>query len=361
MFSILLKYYLHRRFQQKKTHSRKLYMKNVLKNILKFGIPLLLGGILFWYLYRNLDTKQIFSLLKSGIHYQWIILSMLIGLFSHIFRAYRWRLQLITLGVTPTTRSLLNAIFGTYAVNLLFPRLGEIWRCGYMSRRVNLPFTQVLGSVVSDRLTDTLMVMLMCIAVLIFQFPVVMRFLENYPGLEETLRRSFASPWFYIGLLLCILIAGMLYRQKKSGWLITKLRRIALNLWEGFLTILRMKQKGTFILYTVLIWLCYFLQLYVCIFAFQFTRHLSIGDVFTLFTAGSISAGLPVQGGIGAWHFAVISLLVIFGIGQTEAGAFALVAHGAQMVLIILLGIYTVFSIATEKKTIKKEPAVTAI
>ena len=58
---------------------------------------------------------------------------------------------------------MVNSIFGTYFVNLLFPRLGEVWRCGYIANREKAPFSLVLGSMVGDRLSDTLTVLLLTV------------------------------------------------------------------------------------------------------------------------------------------------------------------------------------------------------
>ena len=66
-------------------------------------------------------------------------------------------------------RVLINAIFGTYAMNLLFPRLGEVWRCGYVAQREKASFTKVLGSMVSDRLSDTIMLAMLTFAVFMIQ------------------------------------------------------------------------------------------------------------------------------------------------------------------------------------------------
>ena len=62
------------------------------------------------------------------------------------------------------------------------------------------------------------------------------------------------------------------------------------------------------------------------------------------------ATGLPVQGGIGPWHFAVIAGLSYYGITGNEAGAFAFVAHGSQMLLVVLIGIYAFISMACDKK-----------
>ena len=325
-------------------------LKKIVRNIVKFLLPLFFGVAIFAYLYSHLNVEEIINILRSGINYNWILLSMLFGLFSHVLRALRWRLQLLSLGDDPGIRRLTNAIFGTYAVNLVFPRLGEVWRCGYISRSSKMPFTQVLGSVVSDRLSDTIAVILLTGVVFLLLMPVFFKFLSQYPSLENSLHNIVISPWTYFSVILFALFAVWIFRKNKEHAWVIKIRSVVENLWSGFITVVRMKNKIGFLVYSLLIWLCYFLQLYVCLFAFNFSEHLGVMPALTMFVMGSISMGLPVQGGVGPWHFAIVATLVIYGIGESRAGAFAFVAHGAQMVLIVLLGLYTMFSIMLENK-----------
>ena len=119
---------------------------------------------------------------------------------------------------------------------------------------------------------------------------------------------------------------------------------------EGFNSVLSMKSgKILFLLYTIIIWGCYFLQLYICIFAFDWMSHVTIMQALVLFVLGSIGMTVPVQGGIGPWHAAVIFGMMFYGFTQEQAGAFALVAHGSQMIVTILLGIYTTIAILCER------------
>lgn len=60
--------------------------------------------------------------------------------------------------------------------------------------------------------------------------------------------------------------------------------------------------------------------------------------------------GLPVQGGLGPWHWTIIGALSLYGVEANAAGAFALVAHGVQMGVMIILGIYAFFSISFAKR-----------
>ncbi len=300
--------------------------------------------------------EQIARILQSEIKYGWVILSMVVGVVSHIVRALRWQLQLRALQHPASFRTLTNAIFGTYAMNLLFPRLGEVWRCGYVARREQMSFTLLLGSVVSDRLMDTVSVICLIVAVFFLQMHVLLDFLKQYPVIEETLFSVITSPYPYLFVAVVVGALVWIFRQKNEYRWVSKIKEMMRNLWYGFRTVLTMKQKKRFIVYTILLWLCYYLQLYLCLFAFADTAHLGALAALSLFVMGSIGMGIPVQGGFGPWHLAVMATLAIYGVTDPNvAGSFALVAHGSQMVVIVLLGIYTFFSILLEKKHPEKK------
>lgn len=311
---------------------------------------------LFWYVYQKLDIETIFQILKTDVNYFWVILSMVVAVFSHIARALRWRLQLRALHIYPSMRELVNAIFGMYAMNLLFPRLGEVWRCGYLAQREQASFSKVLGSVVSDRLSDTAMLALLTLLVFFMQMRPFRQFLDENPSIEAGVVGTLTSVWLYVGIALCVVAVVWFFRTNSQSRFVQRIRGLMANVWAGFASIVTMKGKFWFIFYTLFIWFCYFMQLYLCIFAFPSTSHLTVAAVLLLYVLGSLGMGLPVQGGIGPWHLAVIAGLSYYGITGNEAGAFAFVAHGAQMVLVVLIGIYAFISMACDKKKPKGEP-----
>ncbi len=325
-------------------------MKRIIRDIVKYLLPLLCGVWLFWYVYQKLDVETILQILKTDVNYFWVILSMLVAVFSHIARALRWRLQLCALGIYPSMRVLINAIFGMYAMNLLFPRLGEVWRCGYVAQREKASFTKVLGSMVSDRLSDTVMVALLTLMVFFMQMRPFLRFLDENPSIEAGIRGVLTSVWLYVFIAVCVVTVVWLFRTRSRNRFVQRIRGLMSNVWAGFASIVTMKGKFRFLFYTLFIWFCYFMQLYLCIFAFPSTAHLTVSAVLLLYVLGSLGMGLPVQGGIGPWHFAVIAGLSYYGITGNEAGAFAFVAHGSQMLLVVLIGIYAFISMACDKK-----------
>lgn len=325
-------------------------MKRIIVNILKIFIPLLCGVGLLWYMYGKMDLHEIGKILQSDINYMWILLSAVFGVLSHIVRAARWKIQLKVLDMQPSMRVLTNAIFGMYAVNLLLPRVGEVWRCGYVAHDQNGSFVKVVGSMLSERLTDTITVALLTVALFFMQMGFINEFLAKYPALKDSMISTVTSPWLYIFVFVIAAFLFLLFRKRSGNVYVNRVKITIRNLWHGVKSIFQMRNTGMFLFYTVLMWVLYFFELYVCFFAFPQTYSLGILCAFTCFLLGSISMGLPVQGGLGPWHWTIIGALSLYGIGANTAGAFALVAHGVQMGVMILLGIYAFFSISFAKR-----------
>ena len=57
-----------------------------------------------------------------------------------------------------------------------------------------------------------------------------------------------------------------------------------------------------------------------------------------IFCAGSYAVLIPTPNGAGPWHFAVKTMLILYGVAADDAILFALVVHAMQTGLIIVLG-----------------------
>ncbi len=320
-------------------------MKKIVRNTLKFIVPLCFGVGIFWYLYKGVKLEEIEEVLKSGVKWEWIALSLILVTLSHIIRAYRWRFQLKTLKVEPSLNTLVNSVFGSYGVNLIFPRLGEIWRCNYMSKREDISFTTVFGSLISERFLDMICIAIITGSVMLFQYDFFLSFFSSHQTIVVTLQKLIVSPWPYI-ITSIIIASSLIFRKRISQ---TAFAKKISNIFSGFIkgikSIMEMENKWTYLFLTATIWILYFFNFYVCLFAFDFTSDISLAGALTLFVMGSLGVVVPVQGGMGPWHFMIISTLVLFGIGQTQASTFALVVHGFQQAILILLGIYTIIAI----------------
>ena len=335
-------------------------MKKAISYLIKYGIPLAIGVGLMYFLYKNVDVNSMMETLKTDVNYWWFIPIAIVSLLSHVFRALRWRLQLKAIDVKPSFSAVLNSIFGTYAVNLAFPRLGEVWRCGYIANRQKASVTQVMGSMVADRLTDTVTVLLLTFVTFLLAQGAFGKFFDAYPQMKENFMNIASDARIWFGTTIFIIAFGWLLVMKTENKIIKKIQLMARNLWNGFAAITRMEGKWWFLLLTILIWGCYFLQLYLATKAFTFTNGLSVLAVLVMFVLSSIGMGVPTNGGLGAWHVAIIFGLSLYGVGvfatnnfDPRASAFAMLVWGFQTLLLIVLGIYAFTSMAIDRRRIE--------
>jgi uncharacterized protein (TIRG00374 family) len=329
-------------------------LRKVAGYVVKYGVPLFITVLLCRLLFKGVNIDEMMTIIREQCDFRWIGLAMIVSIFSHIFRAMRWRIQLRALGVKVPLFPLTLSIFGTYAVNLVLPRLGEVWRTGYIAKRQNAPFATVFGSMVADRLADTVTVLLLTIVT----FMLATRELGTYLGSNAATYQKWIdiaqSPLLWVGLVAVVALVWWFFTRKTDNKLVCKVQEFAKGLWSGFAVIAKMEGKGQWLLLTLAIWGCYFGQLYVQFFAFDFTANI-VGTygalaVLVTFVLSSISMGVPSNGGIGPWQWSVIFALALYGLAKEPASAFANLVMGCQTLLLIVLGIFTFVCIGLQKK-----------
>ena len=326
-------------------------MKKIIKKAFKVVLPLALGGFILLWVYKDFDFSRVGEVLEHGMNYWWMLLTLVFGVFSHVLRGWRWKQTLAPLGAYPKTSDCVNAIFVSYEANLVVPRIGEISRCGILSKYDNVSFSKSLGTVVTERLIDTLCVALITGLTLVLQMKVFKSFFAETGTDLGSVTHLFTTASFYIILLCAVGVIILLYYLLRTLSFFEKVKGVALNVWEGILSLKNVKNKPLFVLYTFLIWLFYFLQFYLSFYCFGFSSNLGIEAGLVMFVVGSIAVVVPTPNGAGPWHFAVISMMMLYGVSKTDAGIFALLVHGIQTFLIILLGIYGVTALSfTNKK-----------
>ena len=325
----------------------------ILKKAAQWLIPLALTILLVHYLFRKVDFREMMHIISHGVSYGWILLAMVLSIFSHIIRATRWRMQLRALGIDPPFMALCCSIFGCYALNLIFPRLGEVWRCSYISsvasdKKKRAPFTTIFGSMMADRLSDTLSVLLITLFTFCVASSSIIAFLDKYP-IGRELISLLASPMLWLGIIFGCAAIFALFRLCRNTRPIRKLRAWGSELWYGFASVAAMPERGRFLLLTLLLWGCYYTQLYVAFYAFPFTRALcaepSLGfglvPCLVAFVLSAIGMAVPSNGGLGPWNIAVMFGLSIYGISDAQGTAFSMLQWSGQTVMLIILGLFT--------------------
>lgn len=327
--------------------------------LLKYGIPLVVSVGLCYLLMTGVDFDQMIEIVRRDCNFNWILLAMAISILSHVFRAMRWQIQLRALDIRAPLFYLVLSIFGTYAVNLVLPRLGELWRTGYIANRQKASFATVFGSMVADRLADTITVLLLTLVTFLLASSQIGDYLSQSSGTMASIVDMLSSPWLWIGVVAVIALIWYLFRAHPDNRIIARISTFVRKLWQGFAVVVTMPGKCRWLLLTICIWGCYFLQLYVAFFAFPATTEVvaryGIIAVLVCFVLSSISMGVPSNGGIGPWQWAII-----VGLGMYSAGipaltddykaSFANLVMGSQTLLLIVLGLFTFITIALTKR-----------
>ena len=172
--------------------------------------PLLLGTFVLVWVYRDFNFQRVGDVLMGGMNYMWMLFSLVFGVFATLFRGWRWKLALEPLGERPRTANCVYAIFLSYASSLIIPRVGEVTRCGVLAKNDNVSFSKALGTVVSERMVDTLCVFFLSGLVLMLQLPVFLDFFAetgtNVPRYINVFTSSINS--CFINIIYCY---GIIY------------------------------------------------------------------------------------------------------------------------------------------------------
>lgn len=347
-----------------KEDKKKSPLKKIIGFALRWLLPVALTVLLLWYMFEKVNFRDMLDIIRHGVDYWWILLAMGISVFSHIFRALRWRIQLRALGIYPPLLALCCSIFGCYALNLVFPRLGEVWRCTYIADKEKKPFATVLGSMVGDRLFDTLMVLFLTLLAFVLATPAINSFLEKYPVGRDMLA-MLSKPLFWVVIGGCGLWIFIIFRYFRNNKIVAKIIGLLKEVWDGLIVITRMEGKWKFCFLTFAIWFCYYIQLYVAFYAFPFTRELCVGGslawglipCLVAFVLSSIGMAIPSNGGLGPWNIAVMFGLAVYGISNDNGAAFSMLQWTGQTVMLVILGIFTMIyiSVTGTKKTEVRE------
>ena len=202
---------------------------DLLRNLFKYGLPIVLSAWLCYYLYTKVDIEAMKEEI-SKCNYIWIGIALVISIFSHIFRAMRWSIQLNALNIRTPLNPLVWSIFGTYAINLIFPRLGELWRSIYIAKRQDSQFTTVFGSMVCDRLADTVTVLLLTVSTFFIANSAFIAFGEKYPETYQGILNTISSPWVWGVVVVGALLLVWLFTSRTTNKWVLKVRKAVADL-----------------------------------------------------------------------------------------------------------------------------------
>jgi glycosyltransferase 2 family protein len=318
--------------------------KKTIWKTLQILLPFVLsGGILYW-MYRNSDFGRIDDVLKR-MKWEWMLLSFIPGILAQVFRALRWQQSLTPIGERCRTHMAICAIYLSYAASLVVPRIGEFLRCAVLARKDRVSFSKSLGTVVTERAVDMIIMVLLCAAVIAYQWQQFSDFFALTGVSISTTLSRFTSTGVWVSALCAVGILLLFIVLARKLSIMRKVKYMMQGLLTGIMSVKKVHNLPLYIFYSVAIWVCYFFHYYLTFYCFDFTGNIGLAAGLVSFCTGSIAVIVPTPNGAGAWHFAVKTILVLYGLGTDDALDFALVVHSVQTLLLVALGIYGIFAV----------------
>lgn len=323
-------------------------MKKGILNVLKIVLPLALGAFLIYHFYGKIDAADKDKMIEAFARadYKWVWISIVLAIFSHMSRAYRWKYTVKPLGYNLGFLNSFFAVMIGYLVNLAVPRLGEVSRCVTVSRVEKIPLEKLIGTVIAERIADLIMLLTFIASVTIIQYDFLSGFLEDiYTSIVDKilgLVPDFIPGYFFAILLGIAAIVGIymavrLFKSSSDNKVIVGLKNILKGVTDGVLSIVKMEDKWYFIFHTLFIWAMYVGMFWFSIYALPETSTLSPGAIISGFVLGGI-AMVVTNGGIGAYPIAIQTVFALYAIEETIGGTIGWIMWTAQTILVIVLG-----------------------
>ena len=319
---------------------------NIYSRIVKVLMPLALGGAILYWMYRDFDFKSIEHVLLYEMDWMWMLLSFPFGILAQALRGWRWRQALEPLGEDVRPKVTVNSVFLSYALSLLIPRVGEVTRCAVLKRWDGVSFPKALGTVVTERAIDSLLVLLIAVTTLLFEMSIFGTFFEKTGTSLDAIVAGFSWAGWLVTAICAVAVMVLAVVLFKNLSIYNKVKTTIQAVWEGVASLRHVRNVPLYVAMTIGIWLCYFLHYYLTFFCFDFTAHLGLGCALVTFVVGSIAVIVPTPNGAGPWHFAVKTMLILYGVADNEALYFVLIVHTVQTMLVVALGVWAWFRLS---------------
>ena len=329
-------------------------LKNIISSVAKVVLPFVLGGAILWWMYRGEDFSVISHVLTEEMNWTWMLLSFPFGILAQMFRGWRWKQTLDPIDLRPSNdthtndgqkikarnHTCINAVFISYAASLIIPRIGEFSRCAILKRYDGVSFSKALGTVVTERAVDTLIVMIYSGIILLVEMSIFGTFFRKTGTSLDRILNGFSLTGWVVTAICAVAVLILLHLLLKNFSIYNKVKMTLGGIWEGVLSLKGVKNLPLYLFFSVGIWVMYFLHYYLTFFCFDFTENLGIGCALVSFVVANFAVIVPTPNGAGPWHFAIKTMLILYGVADEQALWFVLIVHTVQTMLVIALGIY---------------------
>ena len=228
-----------------------------------------------------------------------------------------------------------------YLANLAVPRLGEVLKCTILAKYEKVPAEKLVGTIVAERAFDVISLGIVFLIAFITQFEIVGEYATQI--FDQLLKNksghfSLTKVLIAVGILaLLFIVLKVWFKQFAHLSIVITIKRILRGIWEGVTSIRNLKQKWSFIFYTIAIWSMYIGGTLVGLHATQGTSALGLADAITALAFASIGM-IVTPGGIGAYAFFIAKVLEKSNIPFEIGYANGTLQWFAQFLIVVVVG-----------------------
>lgn len=306
-------------------------MKTKISKILSLLFPIALGLLLIVWQYNKFSADQI-KIMQGhfrNANYFYIIISLFIALLGVASRAYRWKFSIEQLGYKSSFLNNFMAVSAGYFINLGIPRSGELSRAIILKKYENIPFDKAFGTIVAERVVDTLIFLMFVITAFIIEFDKLQNFILSKIPIQTL------ELLFLFGFA-CSITALLIWKYSKHK-LVLLLKEKLSGLIEGIFSIVKMKNKWAFVFHSLFIWFSYFLMFYVTLFALKETSAIGVDAAIIGFVFGTLAIGFT-NGGFGVFPILIAQIFTLYAIPETAGTPFGWLVWTSQTLFTIFMG-----------------------
>jgi len=263
-------------------------------------------------------------------------LSLFFIILMQALRSYRWGVILEPMEKISQFTLFAVTSVGFLAIAAIPARIGELARPYLIAKRSSINMSSALGTIIVERVLDSLAVLTITVAVFILQ------------DLPSWMFKS-GILFFSLTMLVIACMIGLIWRRERAvkiidwilrwlpGKLAQKVNHVIHHFIDGFQVITDVNSLLYLLLLSAVVWLVDVAAIYTLFLAFGF--NLSVLAAFVVMVILIAGIAIPTAPGfIGNWHYACILGLSLFGIAKPEGFSFALVYHFLSMIVVIILG-----------------------
>ncbi|HUI25289.1 MAG TPA: lysylphosphatidylglycerol synthase transmembrane domain-containing protein [Candidatus Kryptonia bacterium] len=300
-----------------------------------------LSALFLGFAVRHVDWAEALRAL-AGARYIYVLPMMIVAVWSLYIRAQRWQFLLRPLGAPPMKLMVAATNIG-FMANMVLPlRIGEVVRAVLVSRRQQIPLSGILATVVLERIFDMFTILLLfgVSAALVPVSPQVRQWGYSLTALALVVGGTVALVRWQEALMLRI--ARTLLRV-----LPPKPREAADHFLSSFISALDVLDRpSTFLIalaWSLYVWIVIGVVYGLGILVFDLSVPLAVTSMAVTAIVAIAVAAPSAPGFVGAFQVGCVLGLAIFGVSESQAIAYSIVAHLTQFVGVVAAGLYSLW------------------